>query len=395
MTKNIVVVGAGYGGLRTALDVAGGLRKNDLGETYKIVLIDRNQQHVFTPLLYKLAAAKAFPEPALGYDLKDLVAPAGISFIEDEIREIDLMNGDVHLAHGEELRSDYLVIAPGSETNYFGIPGLADSSLPLKTLADARAIRDRLKALGPSARVIVGGGGATGIELAAEIRTAHGLQVDLVEAMPTLLPGFDPRLAALALKRLMKLGVTVRTDTAIAEAKPDRIVTKAGKEIQFELLIWTGGVKAPAWVGGLPIKVEMRGRIETAAGMECLPSSEDLQLAPMTYALGDAVCVYGKDGKPMPGVARAAILQGRIVAVNILADILVAEGRIKQASHKAYRPMRYPYVLPIGGNYAIGTIGSFLLRGLPAFAFKELITLDYLLSIMQFNVALRTWVQTL
>ena len=383
MAKNIVIAGAGYGGLRTALSLSSYLRTRRLSEDYKLILVDRNDHHIFTPLLYKLAASKNYPEEALIYPLKDLVEPHGIQFIKDEVREMDLMNGDIHLGGGGELRSDYLVLAPGSETNYFNIEGLKENSLPLKTLANARTIRDKLNSLPSSAHVLVGGGGPTGIELAAEIRRAHGLKVSLVEATPTLLPGFDPRLPAIAAKHLVKLGVEVLTSTMIAKADPNSITTKEGQQIDHDLLIWTGGVKPPAWIGSLPIKVEERGRIEASSGMQCLPRSEDLQLAPMVYALGDAVCVYGKDGKPMPGVARAAIQQGKVVAKNILADIL-------SSKHEAYGPVRYPYVMPIG-DHTVGTIGSFLVRGFPASVFKELVMLDYLISIFPLTKALKIW----
>jgi NADH:ubiquinone reductase (H+-translocating) len=387
MAKNIVIAGAGYGGLRTALSLSSYLRNHRLSKDYKIILVDRSPHHIFTPLLYKLAASKGYPEEALIYPIKGIVEPHGIQFIEDEVREMDLTNGDVHLGKGEELESDYLVLAPGSETNYFNIEGLKENSLPLKTLQNARAIRDRLNSLPASAHILVGGGGPTGIELAAEIRQAHGFKVSLVEAAPTLLPGFNSRVLAVAAKRLAKLGVQVFTSTMIAKADPTSITTKEGQQISFDLLIWTGGVKPPAWIADLPLKVEERGRIEAASGMQCLPRSEDLEFAPMVYALGDAVCVYGKDGKPMPGMARTAIQQGKVVAKNILADIL-------NSRHETYQPIRYPYVMPVGGNYAAGIVGPFLLRGFPAAVFKELVMLDYLLTIFPISKALRAWAKS-
>jgi NADH dehydrogenase len=387
MAKNIVIAGAGYGGIRTALSLSAHLRAHRLGEAYKVILVDRNSEHVFTPLLYKLAASRAYPESALAYSIKDIVEPHGIQFLQDEVREMDLINGDIHLGRSEQLRSDYLVLAPGSETNYFNIEGLKENSLPLKTLADARAIRDRLNELPSSAHVLVGGGGPTGIELAAEIRKEHGLKVSLVEATPTLLPGFDPRLAKISARRLEELGVEVLTSTMIAKATRAEIVTKDGRQISSDLLIWTGGVKPPEWIANLPLKIEERGRIAAAAGMQCLPRSEDLELAPMVYALGDAVCVYNKNGKPMPQVARAAIEQGKVVAKNILADIL-------NLRHKAYRPMRYPYVLPIGGNYAAGTIGPFLIRSFAADVFKDLVMLNYLISIFPLPKAIKIWIKS-
>jgi NADH:ubiquinone reductase (H+-translocating) len=390
MKKRILIVGAGFGGLRTALTLGKQVRKNGLAAEYEVALVDRSPLHIYTPLLYKLAASRSFNPDALAYPLLAILEETGVRFMEDSVWEMDLLEGDVHLSRGEELRCDYLVLAPGSETNYFDIPGLKENSLPLKTLQDAESIRGRVEALPASAKIVVGGGGPTGLELAAELKCNYGFDVTIIEAMPQIIPGFAPGIVERATERLKKIGVKILTNEPITLATTVNLKTKTGLTVPFDLLIWTGGVKVPEWVTKLPVKTEARGRIAASFGMECLPQTPDLRLAPMVYALGDAVCVYDKVGKPMPGVAPAAIDQGLIVAANILSDIL-AEKNGKNASHRAYSPARYPYVLPLGKSYAIGTIGPITFSGIAGWLFKDAITLDYLLSIMPFVQAFSIW----
>ena len=169
-TTKIVIVGAGFGGVRAAQDIAKGIQARKRHDV-TITVIDHNPYHTYTPLLYKLAALppeKGAPaEAAIAYPLSELFAGTGIRHIEDSVKELDLIEGDVHLARGAEVEADYLILAPGSETNYFGIPGLEEHSLPLKTLDNAKMIRGRLMALPPGAHVVIGGGGPSGIEMAA------------------------------------------------------------------------------------------------------------------------------------------------------------------------------------------------------------------------------------
>ncbi len=388
--KRIVVVGAGFGGLRAALSLWQELKHVRLAGKYGVTLVDRSDRHAYTPLLYKLATDPRLSLDRVGYPLSQLLAPTGIHFIAAEAREFDLARGFLYLGNSEKVRADYLVLAPGSETNYFNIPGLKESALPLKTIDDALELRARLRLLPDTARVLIGGGGPTGVELAGALRGAHRFKVTLVEAMPTLLSGFHPRLQELATRRLMKLGVEVLTNTPIAGVKGDAVITKDGVQHAYDLLVWTGGVKVPEWVPKLPLKTEPRGRLEVKESMDCIPvSAEGLQTGSVKiYAMGDAVCVHDAKGNPLPGVAPAAIDQGEVIARNILQDILAREGR-EHDDPLTYRPITYPYVLPVGPGYAIGILRSFILHGLTAWALKEIVEIDYRMSVMPFWKAVR------
>jgi NADH dehydrogenase len=373
------------------LSLAHDLKSARLLDHYAVVLVDRHEYHTYTPLLYEVAVPPAHPARAVSEDrvvrqFKAILKKVPVVFVQGEAVELDLVSGDIHLSRGEELTCDYLVLAPGSETYYFGIPGLEKNSLTLKSFADAKKVQGALAELlstDPAASIIIGGGGPTGIEVAGEIKYNYPrARVTIVEAMPTLLTGFDPRFIAQAEKRLRKLGVEVMTGEPIASVTKAKIVTKNKRELPFELLIWSGGVKAPAFLAALPLKIEPRGRMEVASGMLCLPQAPDLKLGPRVYALGDSVCVYHpRTGKPMPGVAPAAIEQGEVVAENVLEDIQAAGGLKRKARHATYKIKEYPYALSIGGRWAVAKIGPFVLTGVLAWVLERAIEVDYSLSL--------------
>ena len=172
-SKSIIVLGAGFGGLKVATSIAKKTKQ-------EVILVDRNDYQVFTPTLYEIAATSK--ETANYLDLKkivtfpiqELIRGYPIKFIQTSVEALDLINGDIHCAGNLKLKFDYLVLALGSETNYFGIPGLLENSLPLKTFMDALAIRNRIfNAISEEnkrIKILIGGGGSTGVELAGELR---------------------------------------------------------------------------------------------------------------------------------------------------------------------------------------------------------------------------------
>src|SRR6185369_13900846 len=171
MKKNIVILGGGFGGLRAALSLAYELKAARLLSRYSVTVVDRHEYHTYTPLLYLAAVPPARRPAALREDrvvrrFKDLLRKIPVGFVQGEVAALDLQHGDLHLAHGEELPCDYLVLAPGSETNYFGIPGLEEHSAALKTFEGAKKINAALSELllaNPAAKIAIGGGGPTGI----------------------------------------------------------------------------------------------------------------------------------------------------------------------------------------------------------------------------------------
>ncbi len=402
--KAIVILGAGFGGMKAVFELQKGLRRRNLLSQYEILLVDRNGYHTYTPTLYEIATTSK--ETANNIDLKQIVAfevpelikSIGARFVKAEVKELDLINGDLHFTNETKLKFNYLILGLGSVANYFDIPGMAENSLSLKTFVDALKIRDKIIDLVLSGKqnikIVVGGGGSAGVEIAGELKEWVGelnkelkpcaIEVLIIEGSPTILPGFDARVISVAGKRLKEIGVKLINNEIIDRALPEKIMTKSRMEIHYDVLIWTGGVKASPLVSHLPVKIEQRGRMEVGAGMECLPQTPDLKLYGKIYGIGDIVCFYDKAGKPMPGVARAAIIQGEIAAQNIIADI--TGGSIKQ-----YEPMNYPYVIPIGGKWAIAKLGPVIIYGFWGWILKGLVELNYLFSIMPFFKAVKVW----
>jgi NADH:quinone reductase (non-electrogenic) len=411
--KSVVVLGAGFGGLRAAMDVAKGLQKMKLDPrvreddktSYEVVLIDRNDCHLYTPFLYKLAAAPEVKSDICTYDTSSLVKNFPIRFVQGEIASLDLPNGAVHLKTGEDIHADYLVIALGSETNYFGIPGLKENALQLKSAEHAMQIRAALTkvfAKGGTVNIVAGGAGPNGIELASEMRVwaTHAQQenpnlhvfVSIVEAMPNILPGFDPKVAAHAELRLKKLGIAIKTDAKITGVSANEITIDGGEKIPFDVFVWTGGIKTPDMVIATPLEKEPRGKPLAKSDMICTPGTPDLKLAPMVYGLGDSVCFMNpKTGKPVPAVARAAITEGSIAAHNILEDIRHSEMPTYDLRLMTYDPPNYPYVIPIGENWAVAKLGPIVFWGWAGAMFEKLIALNYLISIMPLGKAMEIW----
>ena len=279
--QNIVIIGAGFGGLRTAVLLAKKIKNRKLTGRYNVILIDRNKHQTYTPLLYE--AATVSKDSANYSEIKKLV----VYSIDNEVVKIDLINGDIHCQSfavtQEELKFDYLVLASGSEVNYFNIPGLAENSLTLKTFIDALKIRDKvldLTAEKKDVRILIGGGGSSGVELAGELKKwLPKLSVTIVEAAPTILSGLDVQVINKVEKRLKDLGVEIITNEKITQVQKNKVLTER-KELLFDALIWCGGVKPSRLVSELPLKTEAKGRIEVGGEMLCLPQSENLELFP-------------------------------------------------------------------------------------------------------------------
>jgi len=326
--KNIVILGGGFGGVRTALDLGRNITKHQLQKEYEVILVDKNNEHTFTPPLYTiptLSPQNFSDETAknlVTFPFKELFKDLPIRFIKDEIEHLDLEQGVVHL-HRSKLSYEYLVLALGAESNYFDIPGLADSAFSFKSMNDALRLRQKIHDLfehkGKELRVVIGGGGPTGVELAARIRYELGISVTIVEALPSILPGFQTDFIQRITDRLKNLGVGILVNSPIARADKDTLFISNGVMVPFDILIWTGGVKAVGLAQEMPLKREKRGRMEVESVLECLPNGTDLRVYGKIYAIGDIACFYDPITKqPMPQVARTAIEQGVIAAKNII-----------------------------------------------------------------------------
>lgn len=407
--KNIVIAGAGFAGLKTALTLAKKLKSLD---DYEIILVDEKNIHVYTPDLYEIATAfheKITQEcltrlkETVATPLPKILQHRGITFIREKISALDPERKKIILEQSGDLPYEYLVLALGSVVNFYGIPGLQQFSYPLKTLTDAIAINCHLdhylqtfwqREEQKKISIVVGGGGATGVECASELpgyfkklcKKYHypraSIDITLIEGTEAL-TGQGEKVTAVILKRFYKLGIKALLGTFIKEVTAtDILVETKGKmqRIPRDILLWTGGVKPHPLISASLKKTAKNGG---------LPVNEFLQSVDFAdlYAAGDNTYFQDKKSeKPCPMLAQVALQQGRIVAHNIIADIT-------KQKKKTYRLKLKGVIIPLGGAFAILKTGNFVVRGYFVWLLQRLIDLWYALSILPFFYAVRKWIR--
>lgn len=438
MQKNIVILGGGFGGLHVALEL---VRQQDSLRGHRIILIDRNTHHVYTPLLYEVASA--FLSPHAGgslrmegqdsraideycmrngvcVDFSFLQQVAGLSeiqFMRGTVTKIDTEAQHVYVGK-EEVPYAYLVTALGAVTEDFGIPGIQKHGYFFKTMADAIAIHNAVHTLllrhcrgkEKTVSIVIGGGGPTGVELAAEISSfcmracaKHDLQfknfqVTVVEAGSRLLGSMHPTVSAWAKERLLHLGISVWLDTCVKMVKKGSVVIaprplregetaqallcdfreEAEKKLEADIFIWSGGIRAPEVLQKSGLLLDTKGRVDVhdtllAKGKENV------------FALGDcAVLLDPKTNRAVPALAQAAMAQAPIVAENIRRAI--------SGKHLHSYPFpSFAHLVPSGAKYAFGEFGPWHFRGILMWILRRLVDLRYFLTILPLRYAFTMW----
>ena len=317
--KQVVIVGAGFGGLACAKK----LRKS---RSCRVTLIDRNPYQLFSPLLYQVATA-SLPEDDIAFPIR--TAYREVQFVRGEVSNIDTTAKTLAMSNGKTISYDDLILAVGSEGATYGIPGVSKNTFQMKSVHDARDIRRSLlrtyedveDGLLPLERlnVVIVGGGPTGVELAGAVselqreiqrefeHIAPKATVTLLEAGPRLLPSFHPNSSKYTQKKLTQMGVQVLVDAAVTEATSRSLRLKDGKEIIAGTKIWAAGVVAPPHWKFLG-ETDRGNRIKVNA---------NLQLSDSIWVIGDAASYPDSNGRPLPMIAPVAIQQGKHVARQI------------------------------------------------------------------------------
>jgi NADH:ubiquinone reductase (H+-translocating) len=342
-TPRIVIVGAGAGGLALATRLGRTLGKRKRAE---IVLLDRNTTHVWKPLLHELATG-VLNSSMDEVDLRGHSSAHFYRFQRGSLTGINREQQTLQLAPildeegyevlpARELAYDYLVMAIGSVSNDFGTPGVAEHCHFIDSPEQAKAfqrdmINTFLRYTDPNLRqhtqltIGIVGGGATGVELAAELfdasrmLNAYGvtaldnqqISVHLLEAAPRLLPGLSERVSQTVKAELEEMGVTVHTDTAVKEAQEYQLVTGDDEVIKTDINVWAAGIKAPPFLTELGLTTNKKNQIEVNSTLQ---SVDDEKI----FALGDcASCPMGESGT-VPPRAQAAHQQAKLLAKNIV-----------------------------------------------------------------------------
>ena len=321
-TCKVVIVGAGFGGLRCARELA---KTNGVD----ITIIDRNPYQLFAPLLYQVATG-GLPEDDIAYPVR--AAIPGARFIRGDVVRIDRPAKSLRLQDGSVHHYDELVLATGSVGTTFGVTGVAENALQMKSIQEARIIRHRLLQTyeevevghlpKEALRVVVVGAGPTGVEVSgavAELQRrmedefpdlAGNSRVTLVEAGPRVLPMFTDKSSARAQQNLEQLGVRVMVNAAVDRMYPTDVHLKSGEVLPAGTIIWAAGVAAPSEWADL-------GDTDRAHRLKV---DEYCQLGDGIWVIGDTSHFAGSDGRPLPQIAPVAMQMGRHVAGQITAQ---------------------------------------------------------------------------
>jgi NADH dehydrogenase len=359
----VVILGAGFGGLTAARAMA---------DSAHVTVVDRHNFQTFLPLLYQVSTA-GLAADHVAHPIRGALRKTGIQFRMGSPISVDHKNRTIKLDSSEVLAFDQLIVALGSVTADFSIPGVAEHALGMKSVSEALAIRaEVMRRFEDLCRfedetifsISVVGGGPTGVEMAGafaelvrgplkndQAHAAAHIRINLIEAGPRILPMFSEKLSARAKKDLEKLGVNVHLNTAVAEIKPRTIIVKSGDPIPSEVTIWAAGVKGePA--GGLLNLPLVSTRIDV---------DETLQVKhyPGIFAIGDIAGFVGKDGRFLPMVAPVAMQQGRFIAKQIKR---LANGQALEA----FKYIDKGSMATIGRHKAVVEVKNFRMSGIPA-----------------------------
>lgn len=392
--KRVVIVGMGFGGLRAARALA--------GKKMEVVVVDRRNYHLFQPLLYQVASSSLEME-SIAYPVRAIVRDwKGVRFRMAEVTGVDFAGKRLLLA-GDDLSYDYLVLAAGGVTNFFGMKSMEEHAFQLKGLSHAVRLRNHVlevfeQASGeddPSKRralltFVIVGGGPTGVEYAGALKELIHYELSrdypeldmgetrilLLEAKGALLPAVHEKLQRYTAERLRGMGVEVLLNTQVQGAEADKVILAGGEIIPTHTIVWSAGVQACPLASVLGLPQAAGGRI---------PVGPDLTVAGQdhVFVIGD-MALADQNGKPLPMVAPVAMQQGEYVARAI----------IKREQGRPVTPFRYRNkgaMATVGRSSAVANAFGIRLSGFIAWVVWLALHLMYLVGFRNRLVVLLNW----
>ncbi len=393
--RTILIVGGGFAGVETAKKIAAKRLPNT-----RIILISNKHHFEYYPALYRVVTGKSPLEVCI--PLTDIFRDRRVEVVVDDVLSVDPVEKKVVGKSGSSYHYEYLVLALGSETVYFNIPGLAENSFGFKSINEALVLKEHLHALfdkharlsaqelAANFQIAVVGGGASGVELSAELLSyvqdlarrheigAEKVRVTLIEAAPRLVPLLPEKMSEQIKKQLELLGVTVMLNEAVTAENKTALLMKdlptghADGAMPTKTVIWTSGVKPNHLYATIPgIQMEKNGRVAV---------TETLEAKGLTniFIVGDAA------NTQYSGMAQTALYDGGYIAQTIANTLLG-----KKVS--AYTPKKVAYCIPVGRGWAIFKMGSIEFSGLIAYFIREFIDLSFFMSVLPLGTALDAW----
>lgn len=379
MSKHVVILGAGYAGLRALHELQKG------NDDIKITLVDQNDYHFEATDIHEVAAGIQTSE-RITYPIKDVVKSACTTFVQGTVEKIDSENQEVHLKDQAPLSYDYLVVALGYESESFGIPGVEEFSLKMVDIPTSEKVYQHLTEQMKSyketkdencLKIVVCGAGFTGIELLGslvegkkKLAAVAGVEPDkiqlyCVEAVTRLLPMFSEKLGGYGIDHLKKWGVNFLVGKPIKEIKQDTVVylddqeTNELKELAAKTIIWTTGVSGSHVVGDSGFAAK-RGRVMVQPDLTDAEHSN-------VYIIGDCSAVMDKESnRPYPTTAQISLKMGEHAGKNIKAQL-------KGEPTKEFTFKSLGSVASIGNSHAFGEVGKMEVKGYPASVIKKAI----------------------
>ena len=383
----VVIIGGGFGGLQCAQSLK--------DEPVEVVLVDRRNYHLFTPLLYQVASCLLNPSEIAAPLRKVFRGVANVRYREGAVDHIDFQNKRVHLVDGTSLAYEFVVISTGSVTNYYGNAAVEQRALGLKDLGEALQLRNHVlecleeatRAGNESARrrlltFCIVGGGPTGVEYAGALSelvrlvlpkeypelAPSDVRILLLEGGDRVLPTFAPSLSRYARTQLELRGIDVRLNMLVANADDGGVHLRDGQRISTASIVWTAGVRPNNVTQNDPKRIEVDDRLRMVG-------------CDGAFAIGDVAAAHDKHGQVLPMLSPPAMQGGRYVARQILHG-------------PARRPFRYRdkgTLATIGRRSAVGQVGPFRFRGLLGWVVWLIVHLYYLIGFENRLAVLLRW----
>jgi NADH:ubiquinone reductase (H+-translocating) len=400
----VVIVGCGFGGLECA-------KKLD-GSSVDVLVIDRNNFHVFTPLLYQVASSLLNPSDIAFPIRKIFRGSPNVRYRQGEVVEVDYAERRLRLHDGDEIAYDHLVLAPGTKTNFFGNKKLANKALGLKTLGEALQLRNHILICleqashlpraqqEPWMTFVIVGGGPTGVEYAGALAELMRLVLEreypdvavparivLVEGGDRLLGMFPPRLSEYTRRRLERLGVEIVLDKLVKNYDGATVSFGDGNSLPAHTLVWSAGVKNEDITQGAPTADSRRVEVDGYCRMVGHPE---------VFAIGDAAGMTDEEGTVLPQLSAPAMQQGRYVG-----DFILQHGssldHLTGAGEPAVAPFRYldkGSMAVIGRGHAVAKMGKLELTGFVGWLGWLVVHIYYLIGFRNRFLVLWQWMWT-